>query len=159
MENNFRIDSLDRRILSILAQDARVPFLEVARKCKVSGAAVHQRVQKMKEAGVISGSGFNLSTRGLGYHTCAFIGIQVNLTNTRTHDEVFGKISQVPEIVECHHTSGKYSLLIKVYAKDNEHLKKIIVEKIQSILEITATETFISLEEGFTRQLAVDSMR
>ncbi len=156
MENNFRIDSLDRRILSILSQDARVPFLEVARKCKVSGAAVHQRIQKMKEAGVINGSGFRLSPVGMGYHTCAFIGIQVNLTNTRTHDEVFNKINKVPEIVECHHTSGKYSLLIKVYAHNNEHLKKIIVEKIQSILEITATETFISLEEGFTRQIPVE---
>lgn len=91
----------------------------------------------------------------MGYMTCAFIGIQVNLTSTSTHDEVFKKIRQIPEIVECHHISGKYSLLIKIYTHNNEHLKKIIVEQIQSIPEISFTETFISLEEGFDRQLPV----
>jgi len=154
--NNFRLDSLDKRILSFLTKDARMPFLEVARKCKVSGAAVHQRVQKMQEAGVISGSQVNLSHKEMGYLTCAFIGIQVNLTATSTHEEVFQKISRIPEIVECHHITGSYSLLVKIMSRNNEHLKKIIVEKIQSIPEIVATETFISLEEGFVRQLPVE---
>lgn len=154
--NNFHLDSLDRRILSLLTVDARTPFLEVARKCKVSGAAVHQRVAKMIEAGVISGTQFNISQKGLGYLTCAFIGIQVNLTATSTHEEVFRKIEQIPEIVECHHITGKYSLLVKILSRNNEHLKTIIVERIQSIPEIVATETFISLEEGFVRQLPVE---
>jgi Lrp/AsnC family transcriptional regulator for asnA, asnC and gidA len=156
MKPHFHLDSLDRRILSYLTADARMPFLEVARNCKVSGAAIHQRVQKMAEAGVISGTQFNVSPKNLGYLTCAFIGIQVNLTSTTTHEEVFRKIKHIPEIVECHHITGKYSLLIKIYALNNEHLKKIIVEKIQSIIEIVATETFISLEEGFMRQLPVE---
>ena len=155
MDEKFRIDSLDKKILSILMKDARVPFLEVARLCRVSGAAIHQRIQKMTEAGVISGSQFNVSSIGLGYTTQAFIGIQVNLTSTRTHDEVFDKISKVPEVVECHHTTGKYSLFIKILAKNNEHLKNIIIANIQSILEVTATETFISLEEGFKRQVPI----
>lgn len=132
-----------------------MPYLEIARHCKVSGAAIHQRMQKLKESGVISGSQVLLNPKGLGYMTCAFIGIQVNLTSTSTHDEVFKKIRQIPEIVECHHISGKYSLLIKIYTQNNEHLKKIIVEQIQSIPEISFTETFISLEEGFDRQLPV----
>ena len=156
MNEKFRIDSLDERILSILMKDARVSYLEVARKCRVSGAAIHQRIQKMTEAGVITGSQFNVSTIGLGFVTQAFIGIQVNLTSTRTHDEVFEKIREVPEVVECHHTTGKYSLFIKIMAKNNEHLKNIIIEKVQSILEVTATETFISLEEGFNRQVPID---
>jgi len=155
MIHHFHLDSLDKKILNILTADARIPYLEVARQCKVSGAAIHQRIQKMTEAGVISGTQFNLSNKGLGYLTCAFIGIQINLTTTRTHVEVFEKIRQVPEIVECHHITGKYSLLLKIYAHDNEHLKKIIIEKIQSIPEIIFTETFISLEEGFIRQLPV----
>jgi Lrp/AsnC family transcriptional regulator, regulator for asnA, asnC and gidA len=153
---NFHLDSLDKRILTYLTADARMPFLEVARKCNVSGAAIHQRVQKMIEASVISGAQFNLSPKGMGYLTCAFIGIQVNLTSTTTHEEVFQQIMRIPEIVECHHITGKYSLLIKILARNNEHLKKIIVEQIQSIIEIVATETFISLEEGFVRQLPVE---
>lgn len=148
----FQLDILDKRILNLLTNNARIPFLEVARKCKVSGAAVHQRIARMTEAGVISGSQFNLSPKALGLNTCAFIGIQVNLVASSTHDEVFEKIRQIPEIVECHHISGKYSLLAKVYTQNNEHLKRIIVEKIQTVPEITFTETFISLESGFERQ-------
>jgi Lrp/AsnC family transcriptional regulator, regulator for asnA, asnC and gidA len=155
MTNNFKLDTLDRRILGMLTADARIPFVEVARKCKVSGAAVHQRMARMTEAGLISGSGFRLSPAGLGYMTCAFIGIQVNLTSTSTHNEVFEKIKQIPEIVECHHISGKYSLLVKVYTRNNEHLKQIIVEQIQAIPEISFTETFISLEAGYERSLPV----
>jgi len=156
MPANFHLDSLDKRILTILTKNARTPFLEVARNCGVSGAAVHQRVNKMIEEGVITGSQLNLNTKGLGYLTCAFVGIQVNLTKQTTHQEVFKKIKEIPEIVECHHITGKYSLLAKIYTHSNEHLKEILVEKIQSILEITSTETFISLEEGFTRQLPVE---
>jgi Lrp/AsnC family transcriptional regulator for asnA, asnC and gidA len=155
MVQDFHLDSLDKKILELLTTDARMPFLEVARKCKVSGAAIHQRVQKMTEAGVIKNTQVMLSTKGLGYLTCAFIGIQINLTTTRTHEQVFEKIRQIPEITECHHITGKYSLLIKIYTRNNEHLKQVLVEKIQSIPEITFTETFLSLEEGFSRQVKI----
>lgn len=155
MATEFRIDSLDRKILKILLENARTPYLEIARECGVSGAAIHQRIQKMEQAGIIEGTTLRLSPGALGYLTCAFIGIQINLTTTRTHQEVFEKVMQVPEIVECHHITGKYSLLAKIYARNNEHLKQIIVEKIQSIPEIVFTETFISLEEGFIRPISV----
>ncbi|MFO7978089.1 MAG: Lrp/AsnC ligand binding domain-containing protein [Bacteroidales bacterium] len=155
MEKGFQIDSTDKMILEALAENARMPFLELARLCGISGAAVHQRVQKLQDARIISNAQFFLHPKGMGYHTCAFIGIQVNLTATTTHEEVFQKIKEIPEIVECHHVSGKYSLFVKVQTKNNEHLKKIIVEKIQTIKEVTGTETFISLEEGFFRQLPV----
>ena len=152
---SFRIDSLDKRILSFLTKDARTPYLEIARKCNVSGAAIHQRVNQMISDRVVSGSHFNVDPKGLGYGTCAFIGLVINLISTTTHEVVFKKITQIPEIVECHHVTGKYSLFVKIYAKDNEHLRKLITDKIQSIPEITTTETFISLEVGFQRQLVV----
>lgn len=156
MAENFHLDSLDKRILTILTKNARVPFMEVARKCNVSGAAIHQRVNRMYEQKAILGSEVKLNPKGLGYNTLAFVGVRVNLTNQRTHEDVFQKIKDIPEVVECHHITGKYSLLLKIFTRDNEHLKKILVEKIQSIIEITSTETFISLEEGFTRQLPVE---
>jgi Lrp/AsnC family transcriptional regulator, regulator for asnA, asnC and gidA len=131
-------------------------ILEIARECGISGPAVHQRMNRMKDAGLISGSQLMISPKGLGYMTCAFIGIQVNLTSHSAPMKRFlKKISQIPEIVECHHISGKYSLLVKVLTRNNEHLKRIIVEKIQSIPEITYTESFISLELGFERQIPV----
>jgi len=112
---------------------------------------------KMVDEKVISGSQFVINPKGTNYHTCAFVGLQVNLTHKTTHQEVFQAIKEIPEIVECHHITGKYSLLLKIYTHSNEHLKQILVEKIQSILEVTGTETFISLEEGFSRQLPVEN--
>jgi len=156
MVSKINLDSLDKRILTFLTKNAKMPYVEVARQCGVSGAAIHQRVHKMLDEGVIKGSQFILDTKMMGYNTCAFVGIQVNLTKETTHEEVFEKISEIPEIVECHHITGKYSLLAKILTHNNEHLKKILVEKIQSIREITGTETFISLEEGFMRQLPVE---
>ena len=153
---NFHIDSLDKKILSILTKDARTPFVEVARSCNVSGAAIHQRVQQMISAGVIRGSQFNISPRAMGYNTCAFLGIQLHLITRKSHIEAYNKIMKIPEIVECHHVSGKHSLLIKIYTKSNENLKDIIVEKIQSIPEVISTETIISLQEGFERQVSTD---
>lgn len=155
MNHHFQIDSLDKKILTFLLKDARISFLEIARQCNVSGASVHQRAIKLQEAGIVSGSRFCLNPKKLGYMTTAFVGIQVNLTSTHTHEEVFQKITKIPEVVECHHTTGKYSLFLKIYSMDNEHLKKILVAYIQSIPEVTATETFISLEEGFSRQLPI----
>lgn len=157
MDNHFHLDSLDKRILKILMKNARIPFLEVARQCGVSGAAIHQRTQKMIEDGVIAGSQFVINPKRANFNTCAFVGLQVNLTKDTTHEQVFKLIIGIPEIVECHHITGKYSLLVKIYTKSNEHLKQILVEKIQSIPEITSTETFISLEEGFNRQLPIEN--
>jgi Lrp/AsnC family transcriptional regulator for asnA, asnC and gidA len=153
---NYKIDSLDKRILSFLTRDARIPFLEIARKCNVSGAAIHQRVNQMIAGKIMAGSQFNVDPKGLGYGTCAFIGLVINLVSTSTHEVVYKKITQIPEIVECHHVTGKYSLFIKIYARDNEHLRRLITDKLQSIPEVTHTETFISLEKGFERQLPAE---
>jgi len=153
---NLKIDSVDKKILSILMKEARTPYMEIARQCKISGAAIHQRMQKLNKLGIIEGAHLQIKPVNLGYDTCAFIGLQVNILNSRSHDEVFEKILKVPEVVECHHTTGKYSLLLKVYTQTNEKLKNLIVEKIQSIPEVVSTETFISLEEGFERVIPID---
>ena len=154
MRNSFQIDSLDRKILSILIRDARIPFLEVARECGVSGAAIHQRVQRLKRLRIISGSQFNLDPKRLGFNTCAYIGIY--LENAGIFEEVMAKLEKIPEIVQCHYTTGQYALFIKVFAYDNEHLRKILVNKIQNIRGISRTETFISLDMLIDRQVPVE---
>ena len=153
MRNSFQIDSLDRKILSILVKDARIPFLEVARECGVSGAAIHQRVQRLIRLGIISGSQFILEPKKLGYHTCAYIGIF--LDNAGLFNEVSSNLIQIPEIVQCHYTTGQYAMFIKVYTKDNEHLRKVLADKIQAIKGVSRTETFISLDVLMDRQLPV----
>ncbi len=147
------IDELDRKILSLITKNARIPFLEVARECSVSGAAVHQRVQRLVNLGVITGSQFNVDPQKLGYTTCAYIGIF--LEEASLFEKVVGQIDDIPEVLECHYTTGNYAIFIKLIAKDNNHLKNILNKKIQAIKGIERTDTFISLEERFLRQVPI----
>lgn len=153
MGYNFKIDSLDIKILSILMKNARIPFLEVARDCGVSGAAIHQRVQRLSRLGIISGSRFVVDPKKLGYSTCAYIGIF--LENASLFNDVSEKLLRIPEITQCHYTTGQYSMFVKVYTKDNEHLKEILANKLQAINGVSRTETFISLDVLIDRQLPV----
>jgi Lrp/AsnC family transcriptional regulator, regulator for asnA, asnC and gidA len=148
-----QIDELDEKILKLITKNARIPFLEVARECGVSGAAIHQRVQRLLNLGVVSGSEFVVNTQKLGYNTCAYMGI--HLEKAKYHEQVVKALEKVPEIVECHYTTGSYAIFIKIQTKTNKHLKKIIDEYLQEIDGIARTETFISLELMFKRQVPI----
>jgi Lrp/AsnC family transcriptional regulator for asnA, asnC and gidA len=149
MEQNV-LDDLDRKILKLIINDSRKPFLEVARECNVSGAAIHQRIQKLTSAGVIKGSEFILDSEKVGFETCAYIGIF--LKNPEKFTNVTEHLKQIPEVVECHYTTGKYDLFLKIYARNNQHLLSIIHDKLQP-LGLARTETLISFKEIFKRHL------
>jgi len=153
MNENSLIDDLDRQILDIITKNARIPYLEVARECGVSGAAIHQRVQRLIRVGVIKGSEFVVEPALVGFKTCAFVGVFLDSPG-RSKDAI-KKFKDIPEIIECHYTTGNYSLFIKVYARDNEHLRNILSDKIQNVDGILRTETLISLEESINRQIPV----
>ena len=125
MDTHLQIDSLDKKILALITKNARIPYLEVARECKVSGAAIHQRIQRLQNLGVIKGSEFILNPAKIGFHTCAFIGIF--LKKASLFDKVVQMLEQIPEVVECHYTTGQYAIFIKIYAQNNEHLKRILL--------------------------------
>ncbi len=156
MSKKFHLDSLDRKILSLLAKDIRISYSEIARQCNVTASAIHQRMQKLHEYEVLDAKTFKVDPKAIDYNTLAYVGVQINLVKQRTHQEVFDHIKNIPQVVECHNITGKYSFLLKVYAHSNEHLKQVLVENLQSVVEVVATETFISLEEGFSRNLPVD---
>lgn len=145
----IKIDSLDRRILNLIINNARTPFKEIADACGVSRAAVHQRVQRMIESGVITGSGYVLDYKALGYTTITYIGIK--LEKGSLFREASHKLKAIPEIVECHYTTGPYAMLIKLVSRDNAHLMEILSRLIEEIPGIKSTETMISLQEYFTR--------
>jgi len=153
MTHHSQIDELDKKILSLVSKNARIPYLEVARECNVSGAAIHQRIQRLMKLGVITGSEFIINPKSIGYLTCAYMGIY--LEKACLFDDVLKKLEKIPEIVECHYTTGEYSLFIKMVTRDNEHLKDIIAEHLQKIDGIERTDTFISLEENFKRQFQI----
>ena len=147
-----KLDKLDKQILRMIAEDARVPFLEVARACNVSGAAIHQRIQKLTSMGILRGSKFIIDPEKIGYETCAYIGL--NLKNPESFDEVLNKLKEIPEVVECHYTTGDFDMFIKIYAINNHHLLNIIHDKLQP-LGLSRSETIISFYSAISRQLPI----
>ena len=148
-----KIDILDKKILNIIMNNARIPSKDVAVECGVSRAAIHQRIQRLIEMTVITGSGYYVNPKVLGYNTCTYIG--VSLEKGSMYREVVKKFEDIPEVVECHYTTGPYSMLIKVYAQDNQHLMRLLNDKIQQIPGVTETETLISLEQSMNRQINI----
>ena len=147
-----KLDKLDKRILHMISEDARVPFLEVARVCNVSGAAIHQRIQKLTNMGILRGSQFIIDPEKIGYETCAYIGL--NLKNPEDFDKVMEELRKIPEVTECHYTTGNFDMFIKIYAHNNHHLLNIIHDKLQP-LGLSSSQTLISFHSAFDRQLPV----
>lgn len=150
-----KVDQLDLKILKIIATNARIPFKDVAEVCGVSRAAIHQRVQRLIEAGVIKGSGYNVCPKSIGYSTCTYVGIK--LERGSMYKGVATELAKIPEIVECHFTTGPYTMLAKLYSRDNEHLMDLLNNHIQEIKGVISTETLISLEQTFERTVPVDA--
>jgi len=147
---HHQLDVLDEKILKMVISDARIPFLEVARACDVSGAAIHQRIQKLTNLGILKGSEFIVDHNKIGYETSAYMGLF--LKNPEQFSEVVAALNEIPEVVECHYTTGQYDLFIKLFAKNNQHLLEIIHKKLQP-LGLARTETLISFKEAFRRQV------
>ena len=152
---NYNLDELDKKILQLIAQDARVPFLEVARECNVSGAAIHQRIQRLVTNGVLKGSQFIIAPEALGYETCAYIGLF--LKDPSRFDKVLEELNKIPQVVECHITTGSYDMFIKMYARNNNDLMNIIHDKLQP-LGLSGSESLISFNALIDRQISVDHL-
>ena len=148
---SYQLDAVDRKILSYLVSNARMPYLEIARECNISGAAVHQRVKKLENSGIVSGSRMVIKPAAIGLNVCAFIS--VNLSEDNKYPEVVDALKHVPEIVECHFVTGKYTLLVKIYCSDNDHLMEVLLNQMQKIPYIQATDTMIALDETIDRQV------
>lgn len=149
----YNVDSIDQKILMHLINNARMPFLEIARECGISGAAIHQRVKKLEDAGIITGSRLEIDPKALGNDVCAFVGIRISQSNF--YNSVIESLKMIPEIVECHFITGKYSIFVKLYCRGNEHLMNVIINIIQEISGVSETETFLSLDQSFERQVNV----
>jgi Lrp/AsnC family transcriptional regulator for asnA, asnC and gidA len=150
---HHQLDELDEKILKMITNDARIPFLEIARECGVSGAAIHQRVQKLISLEILKGSEFIVNHSKVGYETSAYMGLY--LKDPGQFSNVVEALLKIPEIVECYYTTGKYDLFIKIFAKNNLHLLKIIHKKLQP-LGLSRSETFITFKEVFHRQIQIN---
>lgn len=148
-----QLDKLDIKILKMISDDARLPFLEVARKCDVSGAAIHQRIQRLTKLGIIKGTQYIIDPSNIGYETCAFLGLY--LKNPSQFKTVIEGLKRIPEITECHYTTGQYDMFIKLLAKNNKHLLNIIHDKLQP-LGLARTETIISFNVAFSHNVPIE---
>ena len=149
-----KIDKLDRKILSIISCNARIPFKDVAQECGVSRAAIHQRVQRLIDVGVIVGSGYHVSPASLGYTTCTYVGI--TLEKGSMYKNVVAELQRIPEIVECHFTTGPDTMMVKLYARDNSHLMELLNTRLQDIEGVTGTETLISLNQSINKEVPIE---
>lgn len=149
----LKVDDLDKKILEMISCNARLPFKEVADVCGVSRAAVHQRVQHLIDNGVIIGSGFHVDPSCLGYNTCTYVGI--TLEKGSMYKSVVDELEKIPEIVECHFTTGPYTMLIKLYARDNAHLMTLLNDRLQEIEGVFSTETLISLKQSIKKEVPI----
>jgi len=149
----LELDGIDKKILRYLMKDARTPILEISRNIGISGAAIHQRLRKLEASGVIDGSKFIINPKVLGYTTMAYIGIY--LDKAMSNPKAVAALEKIPEVLECHYTTGNWSILIKVLCKDNEHLMHVLNKNIQQIEGISRTETFISLNQQINRQISI----
>jgi len=153
INQNIQIDGIDKKILRALIEDARTPILEIARYIGISGAAIHQRLRKLEKSGLIAGSKFVINPKILGYKTMAFIGIF--LDKAMNNPDAVRQLKKIPEVLECHYTTGNWSILIKILCKDNEHLMHLLNKEIQTIPGVSRTETFISLDQQIERQIKI----
>lgn len=153
MSKGADIDSLDRKILTILMEDAVIPYTEIAKKLDVSAGTIHVRMKKLIEIGVVLGSQLIVNPTVIGYDICAFIGIF--LDKGSAYSDARERMTEIPEIVELHYTTGIYSIFAKILCRDTNHLREVLNEKIQAIPGIQRTETFITLEQGFSRQINI----
>lgn len=149
----IKLDAIDTRILDELTVDARIPLSRLAKKLKVSNTLVHQRIRKLKESGIFQKATIQLDTWKLGYKTSAFT--QIMLDNSKLHTKVEAQLEKIPEIVECVNIAGRYAILVKIYAKDNRHLRDVIYEKIQVIEGVEGTNTTMSFETAFVRPVPI----
>ena len=153
MGKKTEIDGIDKTILRALMKDARTPILEIARVVGISGAAIHQRLRKLENSGLISGSKFVINSKALGYTTMAFVGIF--LDKAKSNSDAIKQLKRIPQVLECHYTTGNWSVLIKILCKDNEHLMSVLNKEIQTISGVSRTETFISLDQQIDRQIKI----
>ncbi|MCH4822030.1 Lrp/AsnC ligand binding domain-containing protein [Gramella lutea] len=153
VNENVKLDGIDKTILNFLMKDAKKPILEIAKNIGITGAAVHQRLRKLEKSGLIEGSKMMLDARLLGYKTMAFVGVY--LDKAVSNPQAVKKLSEIPEVIECHYTTGNWSIFLKILCTDNEHLMNVLNKNIQAIEGVSRTETFISLNQQIDRQIKI----
>ena len=150
------LDATDRAIIGYLQDDARVPYTEIAKRLGVSSGTIHQRMNKLTEQKVITGSKVRVDYQRLGYDVVSILGLHLKQAND--HIAVSRQLKQIPQVTEVYYTTGKYALLIKVQSKNMREFHRFLVEKLQAMPQVRSTESFICLEQLLDRDLRLSDL-
>lgn len=153
MTENYQIDNVDKKILRFLQKDARMPYLEIARKLVVSGGTIHQRISRMTELGIIKGSEIVLDETKLGIGVVVLLGI--HLRSAKGNNHVVEKLKGYPEVLEAYFTTGNYALMAKIAVPSIKDFHEFLVNKLQVLEEIQSTESFICLDQPIDRGIRI----
>jgi Lrp/AsnC family transcriptional regulator for asnA, asnC and gidA len=156
MATKFNLDKLDLQIIHAMMEDAGISYADLGKKLFVSGGTIHVRIKKLQELGVVKGTKLNVDLKLLGYDITAFVGIF--LEKSSLYDIVAEELKKIPEIIRLNYTTGNYSMFLEVVAKDINQLRFVLHDSLQKIKGIERTETFISLDESFNRNVQVTRM-
>ncbi|HRG89580.1 MAG TPA: Lrp/AsnC ligand binding domain-containing protein [Chitinophagales bacterium] len=153
MALHYEIDNTDLQILNILMENAFTPYTEIGKKLYISPGTVHVRMNKMEKLGIVKAPQLQIDLGKLGMDITAFIGVY--LIRSDMYDKVVTQLKKIDEVLSCNYTTGNYSLFLKIVCRDTQHLREVLHDKLQKIEGISRTETLISLEESFTRQIKI----
>ncbi len=153
MANKLNLDKLDLQIIQEMMANAETSYADLGKKLFVSGGTIHVRIKKLEEAGIVKGTRLSVDLKQLGYDVIAFIGIY--LEKSSLYDSVAGELRKIPEITRLNYTTGNYSMFAEIICRDINQLRYVLHDELQKIKGIERTETFISLEESFSRNAPV----
>ena len=157
MGGKLNLDKLDYQIISEMMETAEISYADLGKKLFVSGGTIHVRIKKLQEMGVVKGTRLNVDLKILGYDVIAFIGIF--LEKSSLYDAVVKELKKIPQIVRLNYTTGNYSMFAEIVCKDISQLRYVLHDELQKIKGIERTETFISLEESFNRNVVVANVQ
>lgn len=153
MNHKLNLDKLDYQIIQEMMTNAEISYADLGKKLFVSGGTIHVRIKKLEEVGIVKGTKLSVDLKALGYDVIAFIGIY--LEKSSLYDTVAKDLRKIPEIVRLNYTTGNYSMFAEVVCKDIQQLRFVLHDELQKIKGIERTETFISLDESFARNVVV----
>ena len=153
MATKLNLDKLDLQIIHEMLHNGEAPYAELGKKLFVSGGTIHVRIKKLEELGIVNGKKINVDLKQLGYDITAFVGII--LEKNSLYDVVAKELEAIPEIVRLNYTTGNHSMFIEVICKDINELRTVLHDELQKIKGIERTETFLSLNEGFCRNVQI----
>lgn len=156
MAAKLDFDKLDYQIINEMMETAEVSYADLGKKLFVSGGTIHVRIKKLQEAGIVKGTRLDADLKAMGYDVIAFIGIY--LEKSSLYDVVVNELKKIPQIVRLNYTTGNYSMFAEIVCKDIGQLRYVLHDELQKIKGIERTETFISLEESFKRNVIVGNV-